>query len=133
MVDNSQKYYIVYYMIKIISVFILLFTTVIQAEEVKDYKLKGDTSWYMTVEKGIESDLNYGYLGNSTPVLDGFMNVNWSATWQLFTPTGETQEFSSQTLGVSKMFTSKWSGYISNNLDKNFKRTETWIGATYSW
>jgi len=116
---------------QLLAVFLfLLFATTIQAEE---YKLKGDTKWYVTVEKGIESDLNYGYIGNSTPVFNNFATVNWSATYGLFTNTGQKMDFSSQTLGASKTFNDNWSAYVSNDLDSNFKRVETWMGVTYSW
>ncbi len=109
----------------------MLFATSVKAEVVE---LIGDTSFYVTVEKGLESDLNYGYFGSSTPVLDGFMSVNHSATWQLFTNEGDLQEFSSQTLGVSKVFgDSGFSGYVSNTLTNTFARTETWVGVTYAW
>jgi len=109
----------------------MLFTTSVKAEVVN---LVGDTSFYVTVEKGLESDLNYGYFGSSTPVLDGFVSVNHSATWQLFTNEGDLQEFSSQTLGVSKVFgDSGFSGYVSNTLTNTFARTETWVGVTYAW
>tara|TARA_B100000953_G_scaffold221439_1_gene183280 strand:- start:75 stop:395 length:321 start_codon:yes stop_codon:yes gene_type:complete len=106
----------------------MLFATSVKAEVI------GDTSFYVTVEKGLESDLNYGYFGSSTPVLDGFVSVNHSATWQLFTNEGDLQEFSSQTLGVSKVFgDSGFSGYVSNTLTNTFARTETWLGVTYAW
>ncbi|SVC21762.1 uncharacterized protein METZ01_LOCUS274616 [marine metagenome] len=106
----------------------MLFATSVKAEVI------GDTSFYVTVEKGLESDLNYGYFGSSTPVLDGFVSVNHSATWQLFTNEGDLQEFSSQTLGVSKVFgDSGFSGYVSNTLTNTFARTETWVGVTYAW
>ena len=116
-------------MIKIIIMCVfMLFATSVKAEVI------GDTSFYVTVEKGLESDLNYGYFGSSTPVLDGFVSVNHSATWQLFNNEGDLQEFSSQTLGVSKVFgDSGFSGYVSNTLTNTFARTETWVGVTYAW
>ena len=111
----------------IICIF-MLFTISVKAEVI------GDSSFYVTVEKGIESDLSYGYFGSSTPVFDDLMSVNHSATWQLFKNEGDWQEFSSQTLGVSKVFgDSGFSGYVSNTLTITFARTETWLGVTYAW
>ena len=106
----------------------MLFATSVKAEVI------GDTSFYVTAEKGVESNLSYGYFGSSTPVFDEFMSVNHSVTWQLFKNEGEWQEFSSQTLGISKVFgDSGVSGYVSNTLTETFARSETWIGVTYAW
>jgi len=103
------------------------------ADEQTKRSFTDDMSFSVTVERGTESELQYGYFYATKPVTDK-LSTTYGATWNLDNPGQEHYiDLSTQTLTLNYAVNDKWSVYALNDFDPHFKRSDTWIGTTYSW
>ena len=117
----------------IISVFILLFATVIQAEEVTSKKFTDDIMYSVTLEQGMNSQLKYGYFYATKPWTDKF-STTYSASVAIDSSTSDHMlDMYSQTVNLSYSIGNGISLYMLNDINPHFQRTETWTGIIYSW
>jgi hypothetical protein len=110
---------------------ILLFATLVKAEETKSFN--DDIMYSVTVEKGQESELQYGYFYATKPWTDKF-STTYSASVAIDSAYSDhTLDMYSQTVNLSYTLGKGVSVYLLNDIDPHFRRTETWTGITYSW
>lgn len=130
----------------ITSVLILLFATSIQADTTvaesviaphvdttQSIDWIGNTKWSATLETETKSSKYYGHLSTSVPILNDLLNIDWSGKWEIAPTVGGLQNFDSHKLGVSKKLANGLELYVDNTLTKKLKRTETFVGLTFSW
>jgi len=87
----------------------------------------------VTVERGVESELQYGYFYATKPWTDRF-STTYSASVAIDSASSQhTLDMYSQTLNLSYGLGNGVSVYMLNDINPHFQRTETWLGATYSF
>ena len=87
----------------------------------------------VTVERGTESELQYGYFYATKPWTDRF-STTYSASVAIDSATSEHMlDMYSQTVNLSYSLGRGVSVYMLNDINPHFQRTETWLGATYSF
>ena len=117
----------------IISVFVLFFATIIQAEEVKSTKITDDIKYSVTVEQGMESQLKYGYFYATKPWTKK-LSTTYSASVAIDSAKSEHMlDMYSQTFNISYSIGNGVSIYLLNDFNPHFHRTESWTSITYSW
>lgn len=95
--------------------------------------LLDDINYSVTLERGTESELQYGYFYATKPWTDKFSST-YSASVAIDSATSEHMlDMYSQTLNLSYSLGNGVSLYLLNDFDPHFKRTESWTGITYSW
>jgi len=119
---------------KIIMIIVAtLFATFSYGNEETKRSLTDDMSFSVTLERGTESELQYGYFYATKPITDKF-STTYGATWNLDNPGQQHYiDLSTQTLTLNYQLNDKWSVYALNDFDPHFKRTDTWVGTTYAW
>lgn len=94
---------------------------------------KKDIMYSITVERGVESELQYGYFYATKPWTDKF-STTYSASVAIDSVNSEHMlDMYSQTVNLSYRIGNGFSVYLLNDLDPHFRRTETWTGITYAW
>ena len=87
----------------------------------------------VTVERGVESELQYGYFYATKPWTDRF-STTYSASVAIDSASSQhTLDMYSQTVNLSYSLGNGVSVYMLNDINPHFQRTETWLGATYSF
>ena len=116
---------------KIISVLFLLSTT-IQAETIDKGSLVDDMTFSVTLERGLETELQYGYFYATKPITDK-LSTTYGATWNIDVPGNDVIDLSTQTVTLSYQINNNFSVYALNDFNDSFERSETWLGTTYTW
>jgi len=111
----------------------MFFATFSFADEQTKQSFTDDMMFSVTVERGMESELQYGYFYATKPWTDKF-STTYSASFAIDSPTSEPMlDMYSQTLNLSYQLTDSLSVYMLNDINPHFERTETWVGSTYVW
>jgi len=111
---------------KYLTLLLTLFSFNIYAEEKK-------MSYSLTLEKGLESELNYGYF-YATRSFNTKFSATYGASLSIDSPTSEPYfDMYSQTINLNYSLTNNLSVYMLNDINPHFERTETWVGTTYHW
>lgn len=116
---------------KIISVLFLLSTT-IQAETIDKGSLVDDMTFSVTLERGLETELQYGYFYATKPITSK-LSATYGATWNIDVPGNDVIDLSTQTVNLSYQINDNLSVYALNDFNDSFERSETWLGTTYTW
>jgi len=87
----------------------------------------------VTVERGVETELQYGYFYATKPWTEKF-STTYSASVAIDGAASEhLLDMYSQTVNLSYSIGNGVSVYMLNDINPHFQRTETWLGATYSF
>lgn len=92
-----------------------------------------DIMYSVTVERGMESELQYGYFYATKPWTEKF-STTYSASIAIDGANSQHMlDMYSQTLNLSYNIGNGVSVYLLNDFNPHFHRTESWTGITYSW
>ena len=116
----------------IISVLCLFFATIIQADTIDKGSFVDDMNFSVTLERGLETELQYGYFYATKPFTDK-LSTTYGATWNVDAPGKDFIDLASQTFTINYQVTDNLGVYMLNDINPKFERTETWVGTTYSW
>ena len=119
-------------MFKIILTVATLFATFSIADEQPKQSFTDDMLFSVTVERGMETELQYGYFYATKPITDK-LSTTYGATWNINAPGKDFVDLSSQTINVSYQINDNLSVYALTDLNDKFERSETWVGTTYIW
>lgn len=111
----------------------LLLAVFFYGQSLAEEKFSDDMNFSVTLERGAETELQYGYFYATKPITEK-LSSTYGATWNIDNPGQEhTFDLSSQTVTFNYRWTDNISVYMLNDLNPHFHRTETWFGATYAW
>ena len=110
-----------------------MFATFSYSSEQTKQSITDDIMYSVTVERGMETELQYGYFYATKPWTKKF-STTYSASVAIDSATSEHMlDMYSQTLNLSYSLGNGVSFYMLNDINPHFQRTETWIGTTYAW
>ena len=110
-----------------------LFATFSYGNEQTTQTFKDDIMYSVTLERGMETELQYGYFYATKPWTEKF-STTYSASIAIDSATSEHMlDMYSQTFNLNYRLTDKLSVYMLNDINPHFQRTETWLGTTYAW
>jgi hypothetical protein len=118
---------------KIIMIIVAtLFATFSFADEPTKPSFTDDMMFSVTLEKGMETELQYGYFYATKPITDK-LSTTYGATWDIDAEGKQLIDLSSQTINISYQINDNLSVYALTDLNDKFERSETWLGSTYTW
>lgn len=117
---------------KLVLIVATLFATFSFADEQTKQSFTDDMMFSVTLERGLETELQYGYFYATKPLSDK-LSTTYGATWAIDNPGYSGIELSSQTISFNYSITDNLSVYMLNDITPKFERSETWVGSTYAW
>src|SRR6056300_863512 len=116
----------------IITLVATLFATFSYTNEETKKSFTDDMTFSVTLERGMETELQYGYFYATKPITNK-LSTTYGATWDIDAVGKSLVDLSSQTINVSYQVNDNLSVYALTDLNDNFERSETWVGTTYIW
>lgn len=95
--------------------------------------LLDDMMYSVTLERGTETELQYGYFYATKTFTDKFTTTYSASVAIDSASSAHMLDMYSQTLNLSYKLGKGVSVYLLNDFDPHFKRTESWTGITYAW